>query len=302
MVCDYQMSENMVEDHWAGTRSLIIRGLVNATELLPYANYQSVKPSKHTACGRNQYWRQRQLLEIVGGLDSNEHEFPFHVMVFRPADKNRPTGTLCGGAIIDRHWVITAAHCCPIIEVVYGFGKDVNFQNYFDTEKATKREIVVRSVFHPLFNESSLRYDFCLVKTLRPLYDDIDSDWSIQPICLTSANCSESRASSMNNTLIATGLGFASNKGTRPPTLRHNYLPIVNQSYCEWFYEANLTNNAVFCAGNVIDGGEGTCEGDSGGPLFSYQDGHFILEGLSSFVSTRGCAGIYRYWTINIVI
>lgn len=39
--------------------------------------------------------------KIVGGEEVDIDQFPYHVAY----------GTNCGGAIIDKNWVITAAHC-----------------------------------------------------------------------------------------------------------------------------------------------------------------------------------------------
>ena len=44
-------------------------------------------------------------IKIVGGQDSDRGEFPFMVSL-KKGDKN-----ICGGSILNKRYIITAAHC-----------------------------------------------------------------------------------------------------------------------------------------------------------------------------------------------
>lgn len=67
---------------------------------------------------------QAKELEITGGTDAEEGEFPFNVALFEEGNfLFRNDGRLtyefdpfCTGVAIDRQWVLTAAHCVSCIE------------------------------------------------------------------------------------------------------------------------------------------------------------------------------------------
>merc|ERR1711874_967264 len=73
---------------------------------------------------------------IVGGEEAADGEFPWQVAL-------RPFGAIgsthfCGGSIIDKDWILTAAHCCAgqipaTMHVVAGGIKLNNFENEEET-------------------------------------------------------------------------------------------------------------------------------------------------------------------------
>ena len=48
---------------------------------------------------------------IVGGVDAEPYEFPWQVSLQIFIPKKKKVEHFCGGAIIDHHWILTAAHC-----------------------------------------------------------------------------------------------------------------------------------------------------------------------------------------------
>merc|ERR1712033_134947 len=95
---------------------------------------------------------------IVGGEEASDGEFPFQVSL-------RTIGAIgsthfCGGSIIDKDWILTAAHCCagqiPLtMHVVAGGIELLTFEEEEQTRNV--REIIM----HPNYDSSTISNDIC---------------------------------------------------------------------------------------------------------------------------------------------
>lgn len=64
-------------------------------------------------CGLN--FNDKDDLRIVGGKEALPYSWPSMARFFSPYDGNLTLGKgLCGGTIIDRETIISAAHCFPL--------------------------------------------------------------------------------------------------------------------------------------------------------------------------------------------
>lgn len=90
---------------------------------------------------------------------------------------------------------------------------------------------------------------------------------------------------------IATTSGWgrtSDNENTSDLLLYYVDVPVMNQRQCECFYLPGLvkSQNHICTDG---DGGKGSCDGDSGGPLTYFHRGANYLVGLTAFGSAAGC-------------
>ncbi|XP_039181688.1 serine protease hepsin isoform X3 [Crotalus tigris] len=175
-------------------------------------------------CGR----RKLSVDRIVGGQDASLGKWPWQVSL-------RYDGThLCGGSIISKEWVVTAAHCFP-----------------------ERNRVVSRwQVFMGAISQQSTRGLQMDVAGI--VYHEI-----IQPICLPA----------LGQTLVdgkictVTGWGNTQYYGQQSDVLQEASVPIISTSVCNGpDYYGSQIRPRMFCAGFAA-GGTDACQGDSGGPF-----------------------------------
>ncbi|XP_054719041.1 serine proteinase stubble-like [Uloborus diversus] len=234
-------------------------------------------------CGR----RIAREARIVGGDDTYEGEFPWAVSV------RLLTTHYCGGAIINRYWVLTAAHCVKRYSARYfrvrAGGQEVSIDGFRPDLDVPIDEISV----HPEFGQPR-RYsnDLALLKLRRAL----EFDERRQPICLPDP---DQDLAGRNATVVGWGWLNELDKG-KAKRLQKVQVPILNNSICAQWYSEEYNgyvqiHDYQICAG-YKEGGKDSCQGDSGGPLVLREGDRHTLVGVVS--AGVGCArkqlpGIY---------
>ncbi|XP_066486422.1 serine protease 27-like [Tiliqua scincoides] len=253
-----------------------------------------------TVCGR-----QVVLNRNVGGEDSEEGEWPWQVSVRKLGEH------ICGGALIDHDWIVTAAHCFSQgsdpsqYSIMLGANKLEKSWNHRETVGV--REIIP----NPRYAGEATSGDIALVQLAHPLrFTNY-----ILPICLPTANVEFPPGMKC----WVTGWGDISEGQDLPAPKRLQKLqvPIIDIHTCRRLYNIDMgpslprkrIQNDMMCAG-YAEGMKDTCKGDSGGPLMCKMNQQWLLAGIVSW--GEGCAernrpGVYirltsyQHWIHRII-
>lgn len=153
----------------------------------------------------------------------------------------------CGGSIINKRWIFTAAHCLS------------SFQNdptqikvrVGATNKATDGYLVeVNKLFiHHMYNESahSFDFDFGLLRLKKRLWFN-KKVRAIQVSQFGDANINN------GDKCLVSGWGETNSPNENEEQLRGGEVPIVDQKRCNQAYDGNITLRMI-CAGHFGDGG-----------------------------------------------
>ena len=238
---------------------------------------------------------------IIGGSRANPHEFPWIVQVL-----DKGYGYRCGGTIIAKNLVITAAHCVTHIDKYYNSELFI-YRGHSDlTSSPIKKEKVKSILIHPQYKEmrhSFVNYtqilDYNDIALLR-LSKDIEFNNFVQPIALPN----EGIIGDYDGLMIAAGWGFALDLKEKIDFFKNESVPFqekddfIQKRRQRAGYQHNLMKLKMilsecpqgqvlgdigFCtAGREEPSIQGVCNGDSGSPLMAKINGRIQIIGVAS--------------------
>ncbi|KAL1501658.1 hypothetical protein ABEB36_006950 [Hypothenemus hampei] len=239
---------------------------------------------------------------IVNGEDAALNEFPWMALIKYRTSRGR-SKFLCGGSIIHKNYILTAAHCLTgeIISVRVG---EHDLRTEIDCEVVNKtrkcsppvQEVSVEKIIaHPDFSRQNLRNDIGLIRVSTIHFNEEN----IRPICLPQ----DDEKTKLFDAVYVAGWGVIDSV-TRVSSnvLQKVRLPIASKANCSAAYRENNIQiiDSQLCAGGVDE--RDSCSGDSGGPMMvptirEQINIVFVQQGVVSFgmtfCGTPGFPGVY---------
>ncbi len=234
-------------------------------------------------CGRQPSGRRKRSdgwhPAIIRGVEAQRNSWPWMSSL-----RLKGSGThFCGSAIIDRWWILTAAHCLlepdsdiliPVAAVKVVVGDHVT-----TAHDPSEREYFPKQfLLHEDFNRTTMDNDIALIKLTQAIeYNEV-----IAPVCLPTS------PPPVGEICTTTGWGLQLGIGNRllaTTHLKQLPSPIISNEVCrsQRYWGDRITPNMV-CAGYR---GHGACVGDSGGPIVCNNNGAspYSLVGVTSHVA-----------------
>ncbi|KAG1674878.1 Clotting factor B [Nymphon striatum] len=231
---------------------------------------------------------------IVNGKEADVSAWPWMVAIYRKY--GRRFYFLCGGTVINKRYIITAAHCFKrksrnlayvffhgrlllsgVFEVRVG---EHDLSDRYLGERYSVEDIIVHEDFKP----PEQYKDIALIRVM----ENIKFSTRVSPICLpTPENPIKNLAGRF---AYAIGWGHLSYAGRSSTVLQQVAVPITKKDYCVSAYNARgfdskyprgLGFSSILCAG-YREGGKDACTNDSGGPLMYFKRGIWTIVGIIS--------------------
>lgn len=186
---------------------------------------------------------------IVGGSTAEEGLAPYQVSL------QNFWGHSCGGAIIDKNWILTAAHCVlnkNVADVyVYTGTQDL-------TDPTGVFYYVERIFVHCNYDNPIMHNDIALLQLNSSIV--LNDKTQIIPL--------QNKPMKDGDDVLLTGWGTEEYMGEEPDRLKKVELKYMEHKRCKEAHD-NTPDVDVGHMCTFTKPGEGSCHGDSGGPLVS---------------------------------
>ncbi len=187
----------------------------------------------------------------------------------------------CSASIVSENMVFTAKHCIEAVEdleIYVYFGDDAN-----NISESLIRKVITRTIYNKVDLEVSFpSFDFGYLEIEGSIPLNLESADRYKPIDILTNPEQVLQA----DEYIVAGFGISETS----PDLVHGIKRRVKTKV------RNYVSNAQFVSVLLLEGnkGEGTCHGDSGGPLYAKYNGKWYLVGVASGFDIGLTPGSYK--------
>ncbi|XP_065110988.2 coagulation factor VIIi [Paramisgurnus dabryanus] len=231
--------------------------------------------------------------QFAGGFHCPRGHCPWQVLI------NYNGENLCGGALLEDRWVITAAHCVDKRDMKRM--KVITGDHDLDVSDGSEEvHNVTLKVIHENFDPISLDNDLALLQlSKKPKLSAY-----VVPVCLPTPQLAQSELTAVRFHTVSgwgkrtLGGNTHPSKGLKAPSspiLQRLAVPVLSPSECALKSGLNITAN-IFCAG-YTEGSHESCRGNDGSPLVTQYHGTAFLTGIVTW--GKGCnrLGYYSIYT-----
>lgn len=198
---------------------------------------------------------------------------------------NKTCGVGCGGTLISKNYVLTAAHCIETKDTsAVTLTAGMQTQSSF-TEENTRQVRAVQSIhIHPRYNAISVANDIALLRVETPF----EYTPYVQPACLPGTDPQP------NDEVLIIGWGSEKLDDYMVDTLKQAPTTVVGN--CNRFWP-QVNSRQQICVANTKTG-DSACQGDSGGPILNQNNGQYVVSGVASY--SHNCKTAGRGTTPNV--
>ncbi|KAJ6663522.1 hypothetical protein lerEdw1_009601 [Lerista edwardsae] len=233
-------------------------------------------------------------MRIIGGFECVPHSQPWHVFIY---DSQL---TRCGGALIDEHWVLTAAHCLgrqvcgvtgrtertlesrPVSFLRSNLRIHLGEHDLRKHDYGEQLSRAVKFIRHPDFEPDTLKNDIMLLRLDPPAR--LSRTIQIIPMA---EDCVP-----IGTQCVVSGWGT-----TTYPQVNYAYTltcidaEVLPKDMCQSIY-GNYYAEKEICAG-LMEGGKDSCQGDSGSPMTCNGIAHGLVSWGADHCAAKEMPAIY---------
>ena len=234
------------------------------------------------------------------GVEAKAGEFPWQAMLC-----NKKGRVFCGGVMISKCCILTAAHCVisfnasnsNSLKVCLGRRSGDCNVGLYDNETEQQNERVQcfdadRILVHQGYNKETFEHDIAMIQPKRSKCLKCRAA-SVKPVCLPKSKRDNNYLTS-GTTAWITGWGEIQQNSGTSSALRKGKTTLVGRGKCKTSFaqQGKYLPHDQICADDEV----GPCQGDSGGPLMVRNrqfDSRYVLVGLVSWGDGCGVRNSY---------